>query len=275
MARVLRIAAAQMRSGLDAAANIAAVAEVVREAANAGARFVATPENTTRLDRDRDRLGRAMAAADLAAETKALCRIANEHGVWLLVGSIAAPADAPRVFNRSLLIDPAGVVRARYDKIHLFEAELGEEKYKESDGVAPGGAATLATGPLDAKIGLTICYDLRFPHLYRRLAQAGAEIITLPSAFTVPTGRAHWEILVRARAIETGAFILAPAQGGRHEDGRATWGHTMIVGPWGDVVKALPGADPGLIIADIDLDHVAEARARIPAWRSEPEFLGP
>lgn len=276
MARKLRVAAVQLRSTPDAAANRAQAEPFIREAASAGARFVATPENTGRLDRDRPRLLDNLAKADLVAEERAWGRIAGEHGVWLLVGSVAIPAGPGKVYNRSLFFAPDGKRVATYDKIHMFDVELGAgETYRESAGVEPGRAAVVVDGPMGAKFGLTICYDLRFAHLYRRLAKAGADIITIPAAFTVPTGQAHWETLIRARAIETGCFVIAPAQGGLHEDGRATWGHSIIAGPWGEVVAAMDGDAPGLLVADLDLDKVAEARAKVPAWTTEADFVGP
>jgi predicted amidohydrolase len=265
-----------MRSGVEPADNRAAAAEAVRELSQAGCRLIATPENTTRLDRDRPRLLKAVEAEDAAAEQAAWARLAREHGVFLLLGSTAAWAGEGRVFNRSLFFTPDGKLAARYDKINLFDVTLGGgETYRESNTVAPGENAVLVDGPMGAKLGLTICYDLRFAELYRALAKAGAEMIAIPSAFTRPTGEAHWETLLRARAIETGAFILAPAQGGVHEDGRATWGHSMIVGPWGDVVASLDHDEPGLLVADLDLDEVAAARAKIPAWAGGREFTGP
>ena len=199
-----------------------------------------------------------------------------EVKVWLLLGSTIVASESGKGLNRSLLFTPAGKIAARYDKINLFEAALGGgESYRESNAFDAGGQAVLAEGPMGAKLGLTICYDLRFPTLYAALGQAGAEIIFAPAAFTKPTGEAHWETLLRARAIETGAFVIAPAQGGAHEDGRLTWGHSMIVDPWGKVVKALPDDEPGLIVADLDLDLVAEARAKLPAWRGGREFAMP
>jgi predicted amidohydrolase len=210
------------------------------------------------------------------ADLLAWGRLASELGVWLLLGSTAIAAGPGKVFNRSLLFDPGGKITARYDKIHLFDVTLGGgESYRESETVEPGAKAVLAEGPMGAKLGLTICYDLRFPDLYRRLAQAGADILTAPSAFTRPTGEAHWEILLRARAIENGAFMVAPAQGGRHEDGRSTWGRSMIIDPWGKILAKLDHDEPGFITADLDLNLVAEARAKIPAWSGGPKVEGP
>jgi len=276
MARPLRVAAVQLRSGIDAEANRIAATPLLREAASAGARLVATPEMTARLDRDRPRLRASLARADLVAEQRAWARLAEELGVWLLLGSAPIPADEGRVFNRSHLFAPDGKLAATYDKINLFDVELGGgESYRESAGVAPGARAVLTEGPMGVKLGLTICYDMRFGRLYRALANAGAEMIAIPSAFTVPTGKAHWETLIRARAIETGCFVIAPAQGGVHEDGRATWGRSLIVGPWGEVLKAFDHDEPGVLVADCDLDAVTAARAKIPAWSREGEFSAP
>jgi predicted amidohydrolase len=276
MARNLRVAAIQFRSGIDAEANRAAATPLLREAANAGARLVATPEMTVRLDRDRPRLHANLARADLVAEQRAWARLAEELGVWLLLGSAPIPADEGRVFNRTHLFSPDGKLAATYDKINLFDVELGGgESYRESAGVAPGARAVLTEGPMGVKLGLTICYDMRFARLYRTLANAGAEMIAIPSAFTVPTGKAHWETLIRARAIETGCFVIAPAQGGMHEDGRATWGRSLIVGPWGEVLKHFDHDEPGVLVADCDLDAVAAARAKIPAWSREGDFTSP
>jgi predicted amidohydrolase len=192
------------------------------------------------------------------------------------LGSGSVDAGNGKVFNRSFLYDPNGKVAARYDKINLFDVTLGgSENYRESDTFAGGARAVLASGPMEAKIGLTICYDVRFPSLYSALARAGAEVIAVPAAFTVPTGQAHWETLLRARAIETAAFVVAPAQGGRHEDGRSTWGHSMIIDPWGKVLAKLDHDEPGVIVADLDLEQVAAARGKIPAWAGGRDFTGP
>jgi predicted amidohydrolase len=274
--RKLRVGVIQLRSGIEPAANRAKAAPLIRQAASDGARFITTPENTYRLDRDR---ARAMAAAgpeDGDAELAAWARLAKEHGVWLLLGSAAIATGAGKVYNRSFLYTPDGKVAARYDKINLFDVTLGGgETYRESETVEGGRRAILVEGPMGAKVGLSICYDLRFAPLYSAYAGAGADIITIPSAFTVPTGQAHWETLLRARAIETGAFVIAPAQGGRHEDGRATWGHSMIVNPWGRVIAKLDHDEPGVLVSDLDLEEVAAARAKIPAWQGGPEFETP
>jgi predicted amidohydrolase len=272
----MRVGVVQLCSGIEPAANRVAAAPLLREAASAGARLIATPEMTHRLDRDRARMLAAVEAEDVRAELKSWGRLAAEHGVWLLLGSLPVWAGGGRVYNRSVLFGSDGAVRATYDKINLFDVDLGSgETYRESDAVAPGSSAVVADGPAGAKIGLTICYDVRFPPLYAALARAGADVITIPAAFTRPTGEAHWETLVRARAIETGAFVLAPAQGGRHEDGRGTWGRSMIVDPWGAVLACKDDDEPGLIVADLDLSASAEARRRIPAWSGGREFEGP
>lgn len=273
MANRLRVALLQMRSGIDPRANRADASAQMRQAASGGARLVASPEMTTRLDRDRARMLAAVEAEDVEAETRAWGRLAREHGLWLLLGSMAVWAGNKRVYNRSFLFSPDGDIRARYDKINLFDVTLSQgESYKESEAVMPGDA--LITQPIagDAVLGLTICYDVRFAELFGALARAGANVIAVPSAFTRPTGQAHWEVLLRARAIETGAFILAPAQGGLHEDGRATWGHSMIISPWGEVIAKLDHDEPGVLMADLDLDQCAAARTRIPAWRGGRTF---
>lgn len=272
----LVVAAIQMRSGLDPEANRAQASALIRDAAAQGARLIATPENTTRLDRDRPRLLKALENADPVVEDRAWGRLAEEHGVWLLLGSTARLAGPGQAHNRSILFGPDGSVKAQYDKIHMFDVQLGNgETYRESDMVVPGASAVVTDGPMGVKLGLTICYDLRFPHLFRALAKAGAQIIFVPSAFTVPTGEAHWETLLRARAIETGAFIVAPAQGGRHEDGRSTWGRTIIITPWGQVVRMLPHDQPGLVVAELDLGAVTDARSQIPALQHDVAFTPP
>lgn len=274
--RKLRAAAVQMRSGLEPSVNRAQAIPHLRAAAAAGARFIATPENTTRMDRDRERMLAAVGPEAGDSELQAWGRIAQELGVWLLLGSSPIATGDGKVFNRSFLFNDDGKIAARYDKIHLFDVTLGgTENYRESDTVKGGGQAVVAGGPMNAKIGLTICYDVRFAPLYSALAQAGAEIIAVPAAFTVPTGQAHWETLLRARAIETGAFVIAPGQGGKHEDGRSTWGHSVIVDPWGKVLAKLDNDEPGFIVADLDLDAVTAARAKIPAWQGSPGFAAP
>jgi predicted amidohydrolase len=274
--RKLRAAAVQLRSGADPAANRAQAMPFLREAASAGARLICTPENTLRLNRDREAMIAGSAAEKDEPEINAWARLAQELGVWLLMGSGSIATGAGKVFNRSFLFSDEGKVAARYDKINMFDVTLGGgETYLESATVEAGQKAVVVEGPMGAKIGMSICYDLRFAPLYNAYAKAGVDIITIPSAFTVPTGQAHWETMIRARAIETMAFVIAPAQGGRHDDGRATWGHSMIVDPWGKVLAKLDHDEPGFIVADLDLDMVTATRAKIPAWQGGRSFTGP
>ena len=246
------------------ARNAAEASALIREAAGQGASFVATPEMTNILEPDRPRL-RSLAKPEREdASVAAFSVLAQELGLWLSIGSLALQGPGEKLVNRSLLFTPDGGIAARYDKIHLFDVDLPTgESLRESHAYDGGAEAVLVETPLGA-IGLTICYDMRFPHLYRALAKSGAKLFTVPSAFTVPTGQAHWHVLLRARAIETGSFVLAAAQGGRHESGRETYGHSLIVSPWGDVL-AEAGTEPGIVIADIDLVQADLARARIPA----------
>ncbi len=256
----------QMRSGTEPGANIAAASVLIREAAGMGAAFIATPEMTNLLD-IRPGMARAKVRPEAEDGSLAVLRaLAAELRVTLLIGSLAvALEDDERFANRSFLIGPDGGIVARYDKIHMFDVEVGDgQTYRESRAYRPGEEAVLAQTSF-GRLGLTVCYDVRFPHLYRRLAQAGAEILTIPAAFTRVTGEAHWHVLVRARAIETGSFVIAPAQGGVHEDGRETFGHSLMVSPWGDILAEAAGAEPGIILARIDLAEVAKARGRIPS----------
>ena len=276
-----------MRAGLvqlsvsdDPAANLPVTLGFVREAAAKGAEFILTPELTNGLSSSRIHQravfhGEAedLTLAALRDEAKAL-------GVWLLIGSlglVTSDADG-RFANRSFLIGTDGKIVARYDKIHMFDVNVSAtEVYRESEGYRPGHKAVLAETPL-GKIGMTVCYDLRFPALYRRLAQGGAQILTVPAAFNHITGAAHWEVLLRARAIETGCFVLAPAQTGFHPEqvgkGRRTHGHSLVVAPWGEVI-ADGGTEPGVTIVDLDLARVEEARHRVPSLRHDRRFDGP
>ena len=270
-----RIALVQMRSGIDPAANLATASDMIRRAASEGAQFIATPETTHLVQKDADQLWTVIRRPEDEPAIPAFAALANELGVTLLIGSMAVLVGEKRAANRSFLFGPDGETIATYDKAHMFDIDLGGgESYRESANYQAGEKAVTADtaiGPL----GLSICYDLRFAYLYRRLAQAGAQILTAPSAFTRPTGRAHWEVLLRARAIETGSYVLAPAQGGLHADGRRTWGRSMVVGPWGEIVAALDHAEPGLLHAEIDLARVEEARKRIPALRHDRGLTGP
>ena len=272
---ILTAACIQMRSGTEPEANLAAATALIREAAGQGASFIATPEMTNLLD---IRPGMARPKVRREAEDESLPAfraLAAELGITLLIGSLAIAIDDgadDRFANRSFLIGPDGGVIARYDKIHMFDVEVGDgQNYRESRAYRPGETAVLATAPF-GNLGLTICYDVRFAHLHRALAKAGADILTIPAAFTRVTGEAHWHILVRARAIETGCFVVAPAQAGRHEDGRETFGHSLIVSPWGEVLAEGSAGEPGIVMAEIDLAEVAKARGRIPALSNEQAF---
>jgi predicted amidohydrolase len=269
-----RAAAVQMRSGLDVAANVAAAEALVRQAAAQGASYVLTPEMTTILDRDRKRLLASVSAEDDDPSLKRFQTLAAELGIYLHIGSMAIKLDADSVANRAFLIGPDGVIQSRYDKIHMYDVDLGNgESYRESRLYRPGGAAVVADLPW-LRLGLTVCYDIRFSQLYRALAKTGAAMIAVPAAFTQTTGEAHWHILLRARAIETGSYIIAAAQGGHHEDGRETFGHSMIVDPWGRIL-AEAEREPGIIVADIDPAMSETTRARIPALANERSFSAP
>lgn len=271
----IKLALIQMRSGTDSARNIDDASAMIREAAGNGARLILTPETTNLVQRDRAALRDALNAPDEAPSMVRFADLADELSIDLVIGSLALRAKDGRAVNRQVVFGPDGAVKATYDKIHMFDVSLGAgEVYRESDQYAPGWQAKLVEAA-GAKIGLTICYDVRFPHLFRRLAQAGATMITVPSAFTKVTGRAHWEILLRARAIETGSFILAPAQGGLHEDGRKTWGRSMVVGPWGEIVASFDHDEPGILYAVIDPDDALTARERIPSLSGDREISGP
>lgn len=271
---VFRAACVQLRSSDDVAENIRETVRLVREAAARGAAFVATPENTTLMAPDG---GAKLAQSHDEAHDPALpvfSELAKELKIWLLAGSLAIKVSETKTANRSFLFGPDGRIAARYSKIHLFDVQLASgEVYRESHTVAGGGEAVTADTPW-GKIGLSICYDVRFAHLYRRLAQQGAFLFTVPSAFTVPTGSAHWHVLLRARAIENGAFVIAPAQGGEHANGRKTYGHSLIISPWGEVL-AEAGTDPGVILADIDPELSALARAKVPSLQHDRGFTGP
>jgi len=271
----------QFTSARDYEPNIRVVSDLVRRARDGGADFVMTPENTgltepigkLRREKARDEANHPVLAA--------LREVAQEAGVWLLIGSLAVDlsrepgtAGESRLANRSYLVDPRGAVVARYDKIHMFDVDLaGGESYRESNAFRPGGRAVLAETPWGI-LGMTVCYDLRFPHLYRALAQAGADFLAIPSAFTVPTGKAHWHVLMRARAIENGCFVFAPAQWGEHAEGRRTYGHSLIVYPWGEVL-ADAGEGVGIVSARIDVPAIAKARRMVPSLQHDRPFTKP
>ena len=274
----LPIALIQSRTPADQRASLAELEPLVRRAAAEGASFILTPEGSNVLEQRRDRREAVIVDQDHDAAVLGLRRLAAELKVWILIGStivVSGHAGDGRAANRSILIDDGGEVVATYDKMHVFDVSLANgETYRESATVRPGETAVVAATPWGG-LGLTICYDVRFPYLHRALAQAGAVMIAVPAAFTVQTGEAHWETLLRARAIETGAFVLAPAQGGTHEDGRKTWGRSIVVDPWGRVIAKLDHDEPGVLHAVLDLDAVAKARSSIPALTHDREFSAP
>ena len=260
----VRIALFQAQSGIEPAAHADRLVEAVRQAAAGGAAMLFTPEMSGMLDRDRQRaLGKARREDD--DEVLAAVRVAAaEAGIWVHLGSLALRGEGDKLVNRGFVIDDSGDVRARYDKIHLFDVDLPTgESWRESAMYDAGASAVVVSGTPVGKLGLTICYDLRFPELFQRLSEAGADVIAVPAAFTVPTGKAHWQVLMRARAIEAELFIVAAAQAGHHEDGRDTYGHSLVADPWGELIVEMDG-QPGLAFAEIDLSLIADVRARIP-----------
>ncbi len=264
-------ACVQMRSGREPLANRDAAVAGVREAAAAGAQYIQTPEMTSLVERSRERLFAVVTEQEADPTLAALREAARETGAVVQVGSLAI-RNGDKVANRAFLIGSDGEILAAYDKLHLYDVDLPNgERWRESATYAGGACAVVAETAL-AAIGLGICYDIRFPALFRALAESGADVLTAPACFTQQTGEAHWHVLHRARAIETGSFMISAAQGGRHEDGRDTYGHSIIVDPWGRVLADAGGAEPGVILAEIDLARVADARARIPALQHSKPF---
>jgi predicted amidohydrolase len=260
-----RIALFQSNTGIDPKANAEELANAIAEAARGGAAMLFTPEMSGLLDRDSERAASNLRAEEQDAVLAACREAAREHGIWLHLGSLAVLAEDGKIANRGFVIDRTGNVRARYDKIHLFDVDLPTgESWRESSVYRAGEGAVLVNGTPVGKLGLTICYDLRFPTLFARIAEADADLVSVPAAFTVPTGRAHWHILLRARAIEAGMFVVAAAQVGRHEDGRQTFGHSLVVDPWGEVLLDM-GEEKGVGFAEIDLARISDVRSRIPA----------
>jgi len=260
----MRAAILQMCSGIDPAANSRTLVAAVEEARAGGADILLTPEMSNLLDRDRRRSEARLQTEEEDTTLAAVREAARRAGLWVHLGSLALKADGEKRLNRGFLIDDSGEVRARYDKIHLFDVDLPTgESWRESAVYARGGRAEAAGTPW-GRLGLSICYDMRFPDLYRALTGAGASILAVPAAFTVPTGRAHWHVLLRARAIEAGVFVIAAAQAGKHEDGRETFGHSLAIDPWGEVLLDM-GEAPGLGFVDIDPAQVEAVRARVPA----------
>lgn len=261
----------QMRTGVTPAANIDTASRLIAEAKTAGADYVQTPEMTNVMDVNRERLFQNIREEESDPSLAAFRELAKKHGIYVHVGSLAIKLLPDRAANRGFLIDPQGEIIARYDKIHMFDVDLANgESYRESRTYRPGEIAITADLPW-GRLGLTICYDLRFPALYRALAETGSTMLAIPSAFTKQTGEAHWHVLMRARAIETGCFVLAAAQGGKHENGRETFGHSLVVDPWGRVI-AEGGTEPGVIMAEIDPALVSEARSRVPSLEHGRRF---
>ncbi|WP_374453076.1 carbon-nitrogen hydrolase family protein [Phenylobacterium sp.] len=271
----LRVGLIQTRTPASHAAALAHVTPLIRQAATDGASFIATPEGTNILQKDKAALLPQLALLEDDLVVQGLQALAVELSVTILIGSALVKRPDGKAANRAALITPQGQIAATYDKLHMFDVDLPTgETARESETYEPGEQAVAALAG-ELKLGLTICYDVRFPALYRALALAGAEVIVTPAAFTRPTGEAHWETLLRARAIETGSFVLAPAQGGFHEDGRGTWGRTLAIGPWGELLGKLDHDEPGVLIADLDLAAVAKARAAIPALPNARSFAAP
>ena len=274
----LPIALVQTRTQATPAAALAHVEPLIRQAAAGGAKLILTPEATNFLIQDRTARDAVLETEDRDAVVAGLRDLARELGVWLLIGSAIVRSGCEgddRAANRSLLIDDQGRLAARYDKLHVYDVDLPTgERWRESASIRPGDGAVVAQTPWGG-LGLTICYDIRFPQLHRALARAGAAMIAVPAAFTVPTGEAHWETLLRARAIETGCFVLAPAQAGAHEDGRRTWGHSTVVAPWGEVLARLDHDEPGVLFATLDLEAVARARNAVPQLTHDRDFALP
>jgi predicted amidohydrolase len=268
----MKIAAIQMRSGPEPEANLAALRPMVAEAARAGARYVLTPEVTMAFAENREGLARVAGPFENNPHLAAAAAMAREHQIFLQIGSLAVALEDGRFANKSVLFGPDGAVVATYDKIHLFDATIaGLNAYRESATYRGGDAAVTAQVD-DITVGLAICYDMRFPALFNALANAGAQVLAVPAAFTVPTGQAHWHVLLRARAIETGSYVIAAAQGGSHANGRATYGHSLVIDPWGKVIAELAHDEPGVLVAEIDPAAVAEARQRIPALANARPF---
>lgn len=268
-----KAACIQMKSAKEPAANIARVEALVREAAAAGAELIMTPEMSNAIDRPKEALAARLSTQDSCPAVASFKALVRETGKFLLAGSVGVKTDNGMLANRSLLFSPQGQILAKYDKAHMFDVDLPNgESYRESGTFEAGSEIVTADLPW-GRLGLSICYDMRFAYMYRTMAQAGCSFITVPASFTVPTGRAHWHVLLRARAIETGCFVFAPAQCGTHEDGRKTYGHSIIVSPWGDVLADAGEAEEAVIVSEIDTSLVTEARRRIPALTHDRDLV--
>ena len=271
----MKIAAIQMRSGLDPDDNLADLEPMLAEAAAAGAAYVLTPEVTVIFPENREQLASVAAPFEDHPQLRRIGELAKQHGMFIHIGSLAIPLQDGRFANRSVLFGPDGQIVTTYDKIHLFDATIeGLNAYRESATYA-GGEQAVTADLGDFTLGMSICYDMRFPKLYNSLANAGANLIAVPAAFTVPTGQAHWHVLLRARAIETGSYVIAAAQGGTHPNGRATYGHSLVIDPWGRIIAELDHDAPGVLLAEIAPEQVADARERIPALANARNFALP
>ncbi len=272
-AKTFRAGLVQMCTGRTIETNLRDATVLIRQAAKGGAHYIQTPEVTTQMERDRAKQMVETRPEDGNPAIAHFRSLARELKVWLHIGSMAVAVGEGQLANRAILINPQGAIAARYDKIHMFDVQLPNgESYRESKVFRPGTEAVVADLPW-GKLGVTICYDLRFPGLYRALAQGGADILAIPSAFTKPTGQAHWHTLMRARAIETGCFVIAAAQVGTHENGRETFGHSLVVAPWGDIIAEAGGLETGVTFADIDVTKVAEARSQVPSLQHDRKFV--
>jgi predicted amidohydrolase len=262
---MVRIALFQSQTGIDPAANAERLVEAIGQATEGGAAILFTPEMSGLLDGDPERAAHKVRLEENDEVLAAARDAAHKHGIWVHIGSLAVRTESRQLANRAFVIDPRGEIRARYDKIHLFDVDLPTgESWRESSVYRHGSEAVIVNGTPVGKLGLTICYDIRFPALFARLAEANADLIAVPAAFTVPTGKAHWEVLLRARAIEAGLFIVAAAQSGHHEDGRNTYGHSMVVDPWGEVLLDMKEGT-GVAFAEVDLSRITDVRSRVPA----------
>ena len=260
-----RIALLQMTAGINPQVNAATLTQAARDAVRGGAAMLFTPEMSAMLDRDRRRAARHVVPEDADPVLAAMREAAARHGLWIALGSLAVLREDGRWANRSLLIDANGTVAARYDKIHMFDVQLASgESWRESSAYAPGEEVVAAETPL-GRLGLTVCYDLRFPALFEELGRRRCDAIAIPAAFTVPTGKAHWHVLQRARAIEASAFVIAAAQAGTHGDGRTTYGHSLVVDPWGEVLLDMGGEKAGLGFAELDIARIADVRKQLPS----------
>lgn len=269
--RTFRAALVQLCSGRNVDKNVADASALIREAAAGGAQYVQTPEVTTLMELETARLFAASEPEDTNWALQQFRELASELKIWLHIGSMPVTVAADKIANRAYVLTPDGAVAATYDKIHMFDVDLpGGESYRESKNYRPGDRAVVAALPWGG-LGLSICYDLRFPNLYRALAKSGAQFLAIPAAFTKVTGEAHWHTLLRARAIECQCFVFAAAQGGRHEHGRDTYGHSLIITPWGHIL-ADGGVQPGVIFADIDLRAIEDARKRVPSLEHDRHF---